>query len=317
VRVAVTGGTGFVGRYLARALLSDRHEVVLIARGVDKRDPSILGTGATFVAASTDDADSLRHAFAGCEAVAHFAGINRELGAQTYERVHVRGTRAVVDAAKSAGVRKIIYLSFLRARPSCGSAYHESKWAAEELVRASGIDYTVLKSGVIYGRGDHLLDHVSRALYTFPFFPLVGLRPTRLRPVFVGDVVRIARAALEDPRLERRTVAVLGPEELGAEVAIRRIAAAAGRNVRIVSMPVWVHRILGWIFERTMTIPLVAAAQVRILSESVTDPLPFADLLPEDLAPRTMFSIDRIRAELPPAGPFGLRDLRVFQRSPR
>jgi len=314
VKVAITGGTGFVGRHLARDLQADGHEVVLVARGVDRRDPSITTTGARFVAASTDDAGSLATAFTGCAAVAHFAGINRELGSQTYERVHVRGTQAVVDAARSAGVRKIVYLSFLRARPACGSAYHESKWAAEEIVRGSPIDYTVLKSGVIYGHGDHLLDHVSRALYTFPVFPLVGLRPTRLRPVFVGDVVRIARAALDDPRLSRRTVAVLGPEELGAEDAIRRIGDAAGRTVRIILMPVWAHRILGWIFERTMTIPLVATAQVRILSESVTEPLPFADALPEDLAPRTAFSIDRIRAELPPAGPFGLHDLRVFQR---
>src|SRR5439155_4335560 len=119
----------------------------------------------------------------------------------------------------------------------------------------SGIDHTILKSGVIYGRGDHLLDHVSRALYTFPVFPLVGLRPTQLRPVYVGDVVRLARSALTDPRLSRRTVAVLGPEELAAGDAIRRIAAAVGREVPVVPAPVWVHRILAWIFERTMTIP--------------------------------------------------------------
>jgi NADH dehydrogenase len=313
VRIAVTGGTGFVGRHLARALLAEGHEVVLLARGVDRRDPSILGTGATFVRASTDDAESLRKAFAGCGAVAHFAGINREIGSQTYERVHVRGTAAIVEAARAAGVRKIVYLSFLRARPHCGSAYHESKWAAEEIVRASGIDYTILKSGVIYGRGDHLLDHVSRALYTFPFFPLVGLRPTRLRPVFVGDVVRLARAALSDPRLSRQTLAVLGPEELGAGDAIKRIATAVGRIVTVVSVPVVFHRVLGWIFERTMIVPLVAAAQVRILSESVTEPLPFADAPPADLAPATMFSVERIRAELPPAGPFGLHDLRLFQ----
>ena len=314
MKIAITGGTGFAGRHLARALLSDRHDVIILARGVDKRDPSIRGSGATFVAASTDAADSLRRAFSGCDAVAHFAGINREIGAQTYERVHVRGTRAVVDAARAAGVRKIVYLSFLRARADCGSAYHESKWAAEEMVRASGLDYTILKSGVIYGRGDHLLDHVSRALYTFPFFPLVGLRPTRLRPVFVGDVVRLAEAALIDHRLSRQTVAVLGPEELGAGDAIRRIATAVGRTVPVVPAPVFLHRILGWLFERTMTVPLVAAAQVRILSETVTEPLPFADAPPADLAPSTMFSVERIRAELPPAGHFGLRDLRLFQR---
>jgi len=313
MKVAITGGTGFVGRHLARALLLDRHEVVIIARGVDRRDPSILGAGATFVAASTDDTDSLRRAFAGCLAVAHFAGINREIGSQTYERVHVRGTRAVVDATRAAGVHKIVYLSFLRARPNCGSPYHESKWAAEEIVRASGLDYTILKSGVIYGRGDHLLDHVSRALYTFPFFPLVSLRPTRLCPVFVGDVVRLAQAAVVDHRLARQTIAVLGPEELGAGDAIRRIASAVGRTVPVLPAPVVLHRILAWLFERAMTVPLVAAAQVRILSESVTEPLPFADAPPADLAPPTMFSLERIRAELPPAGPFGLRDLRLFQ----
>ena len=313
MKIAVTGGTGFVGRHLVRALLSDRHDVVIVARGVDTRDTSILGAGATVVAASTDDADSLHRAFAGCDSVAHFAGINRELGAQTYERVHVRGTRAVVDAARTAGVRRIVYLSFLRARPDCGSAYHESKWAAEEIVRASGLDYTILKSGVIYGRGDHLLDHVSRALYTFPFFPLVGLRPTRLRPVFVDDVVRLAQAAVIDHRLSRGTIAVLGPEELGAGDAIRRIATAVGRTVPVIPAPVFLHRILGWIFERTMTVPRVAAAQFRILSESVTEPLPFADAPPGDLAPTTMFSVERIRAELPPGGPFGLDDLRLFQ----
>jgi len=313
MKVAITGGTGFVGRHFARALLADRHDVVVIARGVDRRDRSILGGGATFVAASTDEGDSLIRAFAGCDAVAHFAGINREIGSQTYERVHVRGTRAVVEAARTAGVRKVVYLSFLRARPNCGSAYHVSKWAAEEIVRASGLDYTILKSGVIYGRGDHLLDHVSRALYTFPFFPLVGMRPTRLRPVFVGDVVRLAEAAAVDHRLSRQTIAVLGPEELGAGDAIRRIATAVGRTVPVVPAPVILHRMLGWLFERTMTIPLVAAAQVRILSESVTEPLPFADAPPADLAPTTMFSVERIRAELPPAARFGLHDLRLFQ----
>src|SRR5262249_18468350 len=62
------------------------------------------------------------------------------------------------------------------AGPVCGSAYHESKWAAEEIVRSSGLNYTVLKSGMIYGRGDHMLDHISHTLHTIPLFAWVGSR---------------------------------------------------------------------------------------------------------------------------------------------
>lgn len=85
----------------------------------------------------------------------------------------------VIEAAKRAGVRKIFLLSFLRARPDCGSSYHESKWASEELIRASGLDYTILKAGMIYGRGDHLVDHLSHTAYTFRVFPRWGFARSR------------------------------------------------------------------------------------------------------------------------------------------
>src|SRR5206468_3554400 len=197
MRVAITGGTGFVGGHLARALLADGHEVVLISRGIDRRDESIRReAGARFVAVASHDEDGLTDAFAGCAAVAHCAGINRQIGQQTYARVHVAGTAAVVAAARRAGVRKLVYLSFLRARPNCGSDYHESKWAAEEIVRQSGFDYTVLKASVLYGHGDHLLEHLTRGFFTFPIFPLVGMRPRTMRPTAIRDLVRVMRAAV-------------------------------------------------------------------------------------------------------------------------
>src|SRR5215211_1213396 len=119
MRVAITGATGFVGSHLADRLSSEGHESVRVT-------------------ARLDDVEGLQEGFNGCQAVAHCAGINRELGKQTYERVHVEGTRNVIEAARRAGVEKIVLMSFLRARPDCASAYHESKWAAEEIVRESG-----------------------------------------------------------------------------------------------------------------------------------------------------------------------------------
>ncbi|HEV8655864.1 MAG TPA: NAD(P)H-binding protein [Candidatus Limnocylindria bacterium] len=313
MRVAITGGTGFVGGHLARALLADGHEVVIVSRGVDRRDESVRhAAGARFVAASSDDEDALAAAFEGCVAVAHCAGINRQIGRQTYARVHVAGTAAVVAAARRAGVRKLVYMSFLRARPDCGSAYHESKWAAEEIVRTSGLDYTVLKASVLYGRGDHLLEHLTRGFYTFPIFPLVGLRPRTMRPIVIHDLVRVMRAALVDVRLSRQTVAVVGPVELPIREAVERVAAAVGRRPLVFRLPVVLHYGFAWCFERLMTIPLVSIAQVRILSEGVSEASPPCMALPADLAPATPFSEAAIRAELPALGPFTLRDLRLF-----
>ncbi len=313
MRIAITGGTGFVGRHLAREFSSQGHEVVLIARGADHRDESIRQLPrAWFYSVGTHNEEALTAAFSGCDAVAHCAGINREIGAQTYRRVHVEGTKNVVNASNRAGVKKLLILSFLRARPSCGSGYHESKWQAEEIVRDSGIDYTVFKAGVIYGMGDHMLDHLSHALQTFPIFALVGMRETRMRPLAVEDLVRVMVAALVEGQLSRKTVEITGPEEMGLSEAVRRVAGVLGRRPLYVRLPVFFHYILGWILERLMTIPLVSLAQVRILSEGIVDPLPACESLPDDLLPQTQFDPQQIRRGLPETARFGIKDLRWF-----
>ncbi len=315
MKIAITGGTGFVGRNLAHALVADGHEVVLISRHRNQNETTPQLPNVPRFAIGLDDADKLAQAFSGCDAVAHCAGINREIGTQTYERVHIQGTRNVISAARQAGVRKIVLISFLRARPDCGSAYHESKFAAEEIVRQSGLDYTVFKCGVIYGRGDHMLDHLSHAFHTFPVFAFVGFKDQLIRPNAVEDVARIVKESLVGGALSRRTVAVLGPETMTLRQAVLRVARVVGRRPLVFPMPLWFHYALGWVVERVMTMPLVSVAQVRMLSEGLAEPCPLCDLLPEKLAPRIPFSEEKIRNGLPPAGPFRLRDLRCCQGS--
>jgi NADH dehydrogenase len=294
MRVAITGGTGFVGRHLAERL-NPADTVVLSRR-----------TGV-----SINDVGALAAAFAGCDVVAHCAGINRELGDQTFERVHVEGTRAVVEAARQAGVKRIVMVSFLRARPDCGSAYHETKWAAEELVRNSGIDHTILKSGMIYGPGDHMVNHVTRAVRTVPMFATVGFRERTVRPIPVDDAIDVLVAAIEG-RIPDPTVAVMGAEEFTLGEAVRRIARVAGRRPVFFPAPVWTIRALAQLTEWTMVVPLVAKAQARMLDEGVSQPAPFAPEPPEDIRPSRAFSDERIRAALP-VGRFGLDDLRLMQ----
>ena len=315
MKIAITGGTGFVGRNIARILIDSGHKVILLARGLDTTDPAVRHlSNAHFVPTRLADAEQLAGIFSGCDAVAHCAGINREIGGQTYQRVHVEGTRHVINAARKARVRKVALISFLRARPVCGSAYHESKWEAEEIVRKSGLDYTIFKCGVIYGKGDHMLDHLSHAFYTFPLFAFVGFNDKPIRPNAVEDVARLVAVSLTGNHLSQKTVAVLGPEQLTLREAVRRVARVVGKQPLMFPLPVWSHYCLGWFGERIMTVPLVSVAQVRMLSEGLAEPWPPCELAPPELAPRIAFTEEQIRNGLPPAGPFHVVDLRFCHR---
>lgn len=293
MRIAITGGTGFVGSHLAARL--DRADTVVVSRrtGVD-----------------VENVEALARAFSGCEAVVHAAGINREIGDQTFQRVHVDGTRAVVEAAKLAGVKRIVMVSFLRARPNCGSGYHETKWAAEELIRNSGIDHTILKASMMYRQGDHMVDHVSRAVKTWPVFATVGYRERTVRPIPIGDFVDVMIAAVEG-RIPEPTIGVMGAEELPLGAAVRRIASVVDRHPLFIAVPVWSIRALAQATEWLMIVPLVAKAQARMLAEGVSEPAPWAPEAPELIRPSHRFTEENIRAALPDAGPFGWHDLRI------
>ena len=311
MRVAVTGGTGFVGSHLAERLAGEGHEVVVVARGVDQRPGAVNVTELPRVESarvSVTDRAGLEQAFEGCAAVAHCAGINREVGKQTYEAIHVEGTANMVSAAEAAGVSRLALISFLRARPACGSPYLESKWAAEEIVRASTLRWTILKPGLVYGRGDHFLDHLSRALHTFPLY--VGIGRRRIRPLWIDDLVDVLAATVVEGRLDRQSVPVLGPTEIGFDDAVRVIAGVLNRRVLVIRLPITFHRTLGWVTEKVMTVPLVTRAQVRLLEEEIVEPVLAFDELPDDLQPSTPFDERSIRAGLPEPGRFGLKDLR-------
>jgi nucleoside-diphosphate-sugar epimerase len=311
MRIAITGGTGFVGRHLAKELVARGHEVVLVARGLDRRDPSAYEIpNSQFFSADLSSIEELSRAFSACGAVAHCAGINRETGEQTYQRVHVEGTGSVIEACRRAGVGKVVLMSFLRARPNCGSGYHESKWQAEETVRSSGLDYTIFKAGVIYGQGDHMLDHLSHALHTFPLFALVGMEDKPVRPLAVEELVRVVAIALTESRLSRQTVAIMGPEQMPLGEAVRRVGQVIEKRPLYFRMPIAFHRMLALCLEAIMRIPLVSLAQVKILSEGIVDPWPPFEELPADLMPVIAFTDEQIRRGLPEPGHFGLRDLR-------
>lgn len=168
---------------------------------------------------------------------------------------------------------------------------------------------------MIYGRGDHMVDHLSRLAKTIPFAATVGMREKSIRPVPIDELVDVIVAAASG-RLPRETVAVLGGETLLLSDAVRRVARAVDRRMLVLPAPVVFHRLLAQVCEWTMTVPLVARAQVRMLAEGVAEAAAPAGELPEDLRPRRPFDEAGIRAALPDEGRFGVRDLRCARSRP-
>jgi len=300
MKIAITGGTGFIGRHLARDLVERGHQVVLIARGLYTRGEQVrTDHNLTFVRADITDTAALSKAFAGCMAVVHCAGSSTEDGSQTFQQIHGEGARSAVTAAQQAAVKKFLLVSYLHARPDKHSAYHRTKWEGEEIVRKSGLNYTILKAGLVYGQGDHLLNNLGNLLRKLPVFATVGLRERTVRLVAVEDLVTVIRAALTDDRLSNQTLAVIGPEEFPFSAAARRIAKAMGKPfILVLPFPVFAQRLLAWVSAR-MPKPLISPSQVQMLADGISTPLPDSQMLPGDLAPKTLFTEEQIRKGLP------------------
>jgi uncharacterized protein YbjT (DUF2867 family) len=171
MKIAITGGTGFIGRHLAHDLVARGHQVMLIARGLYTRGEQVHSNdNLTFERVDVTDTAALLQAFAGCTAVVHCAGSSIEDGFQTFQQVHVEGASSAVAAARQAGVVKFVLVSYLHARPDKRSAYHRTKWEGEEIVRRSGLNYKILKALLVYGPVDHLQNNLGKLLLILPVF---------------------------------------------------------------------------------------------------------------------------------------------------
>jgi uncharacterized protein YbjT (DUF2867 family) len=264
--ILVTGGTGFVGSHLIRRLRKDDIPVRALARDPD-RAAWLRDLGVDVVKGDISDKASLEKAAEGTERVVHLVGIIQQTARSTFPSVHVDGTRNMLEAARKAGVRHFIHQSALGTRPGARSAYHKTKWEAEELVRASGIPFTIFRPSLIYGPGDQFTIRLSEMIRLSPVLPVIGSGKSRVQPIFVGDVVAcIVQAATSDCCFNEM-YELGGPEQMTYEEVTAAIAAAMGVRRPTLHMPLLFMRTMARLLETVLPKPPVTTDQLIMLQE--------------------------------------------------
>jgi NADH dehydrogenase len=272
MKVLITGATGFVGRAVCEAVVREGHSVRRLARG---NRPQALDTpdgGMDSVRGSVLCPEDLRRALHGCDAVIHLVGIIGEIGDQTFERVHQEGTLRVVEAALACGVRRIVHMSALGTRPSATSRYHQTKWAAEEAVRASGLDWTIFRPSVIYGPGDGFVNLFARMSRWSPVLPVIGQGTALLQPVSVDGVAQAFARALDSKNAVHQTYDLCGPDRLTMSQVLQAILRATRRRRLMVRIPGWLAwyptAVLEQVFPRILRRPApLSRDQILMLEE--------------------------------------------------
>jgi NADH dehydrogenase len=289
MRVAIFGGSGFVGSYLVDALIAAGHEPSLMVRFGSERKVRQVER-CRLVAGNLSSTTAIDATLENCDAVIYNVGILRESPKQgiTFEELQYNRVVRVSESAKTHGISRFLLMSANGAK-STGTPYQETKFRAEEHVRASGFDVTIFRPSVIFGepRGRMEIGTQLYAEMISPPIPAVGFftgwRPYRgtvaMSPVHVEDVAQAFLTALRESSTIGKTYVLGGPEVLSWAEMLRRIARTVERKKWIVPMPIGIMKLAAALLDWLPFFP-VTRDQLTMLAEGNTaDPAVLAQLI--------------------------------------
>ena len=274
----VTGSTGFLGREVVKALLSQDIEAqdveVRCLVRTHGREEIFGGRQVDIRYGGIGDPATLRAACRDVDALVHLVAIIREKGDDTtFDRVNHMGTRNVVEAAREEGVKRFIHVSAIGARDDPAYPYLYSKWQGEQAVINGGIPYTIIRPSLLFGDGDEFINSLAGLVRAFPIVPVAGSGRNRFQPIAVDEVARCVAESIGREDLADRTVEVGGPEHLSYNDMIDIICRTYRvRRLRL-HIPLPVMRMMVRLMEVVLPKPPATTEQLRMVSlPNVTEP---------------------------------------------
>jgi len=284
--VAVAGGTGFVGGAIARELAARGHRVVILThRHQNLIFPFVPEAIRT---ADVTRPDSLAEALAGVDTLVislafRNSPIESPRRGQTFERVDAAGTEALVAAAVSAGVNRLVYISGAGAAADATQHWFRAKWRAEEAVRGSGLTFTIFRPSWIYGPGDRSLNRFIGFAKRLPFIPQIGDGQQLLQPVFVDDIGALVSDALATSAADNMTLEVGGPDTISMDDVIWLALDRMERRRYILHSPVRLMKILTAPLTLLPSPPMTPSAIDFVVQSAQVDTAPLTKVLPRKL----------------------------------
>jgi len=270
VRVAIIGGTGFVGGYLVDALQAAGHDINALVR--PGSEDKLHSDAIHVVSGDISCQEALRDTLRGCDAIIYNVGLLREIPRRgiTFEHTQFQGVVDTVAAAKAEGVARMLLTSAIGVKDP-GTKYQSTKRRAELYALSSGLDATVLRPSVIFGDPRGTMEFATQLYRDMvrPPIPAAGFAGVRMSPVHIEDVADAFVAALNDADTIGKTIELAGPEILPWKEMVRRIAASAGKSKIILPVPIWLMRIGATLFDWLPFYP-VTRDQLTMLEEGNT-----------------------------------------------
>jgi uncharacterized protein YbjT (DUF2867 family) len=270
MKVFLSGGTGFIGSHLLKALLEKGHTVRLLTH---KRG-GLQEIGVEQVEGDVTRLDTFADQVWGCDATINLVGIIREFPVRgvTFERLHQQATGNVVQAATAAGVKRYLQMSAFGARSGATSSYHRSKFLAEEIVRTSGLDWTIFRPSIVFGPRDDFVNKLAGYMRSYPAIPVIGDGRYRLQPISAADVAHCFSMALEMPETIGRTFELCGADRLTYIELLDTIGRVLGKqHVVKIFNPLAIMKLVVPLLQRFSFFPITMDQILMLVEENICD----------------------------------------------
>lgn len=253
--ITVFGGTGFLGRNIVHHLVVSEVAVRIVAR--HPYVPDLAGSSGQIElqTANIRDPASVAAAVKGATGVVNAVGLYVEKGEATFEAIHVEGAERVAQQTREAGIRKLVHISGIGADPASPSKYVRARAHGEQRVRNALSDAVILRPSVLFGPNDAFLSSL-KTVTRLPVVPLFGQGTTRLQPVYVEDVARAVRQALEKPGTAGQIFELGGAGIYSYRDLVARVLAHLGRRRPLLPVPFTAWRLLARIASLLPNAPL-------------------------------------------------------------